>query len=390
MNRYVIKGRGEHRGKYLAYDRTKGQTWVDRQHEAARWRGDKYPPGNYEQRIAAEHNGYFVKVVAPKAIRARVDELQAFIAAHAAGAPERPDCYWFGNDFHDASFDYCRDCAEKLVDTKYAEDPARFEELYGECETPKDRYDAAIDGGWSTSHDSPPYCEDCGAQLDGTLNDCGADDKIDALKGECQPAFDDPSSWHDLYVATMNIRDDDPRWRAIAKMVDAAHAAEQAEQARLAALAASPGMPEARTSLLGLLTARAEQKASEPSFRLWDGLLAWRRLSYEEQKVNRDREKPLIEEAKIFASALGYESWWRGGLFMIKAPYGEYYWPFVVLREQYRLWEPPAYQEGVAYAKHPCPSGDPEWPHKRDANPYAAGTIERRQWDCGYMNELGH
>ena len=395
MNRYVIKGRGEHRGKYLVYDRKPGSSaiaykWVDEQRKAARWNAQAYPPGNYERRVLAEHNGYFVKMVAPKTIQARVPELQKFIRVHAAGAPERLDCYWFGADFNDASLDYCRDCAEKFVDEEFTKDPKSFDELYGECETAEERYDAAIDGGWSTEHDSPPYCEGCGAKLDGNLNESGADEEIETLTGDCPPAFDDPSSWHDLYVATMNIARDDPRWRAIAKVVDAARAAEQAHEARLADLAASPGMSEARSSLFSLLAARAEQKAPDPSFRLWDELLAWRRMTLDERAAASAREKPLIEEAKAFAKALGFEAMWMGGLFMIKAPYGTYYWPFVVLREQYRLWQPPAYQEGIAYAKHPCPSGDPDWPHERDGNPYAEKTIERSQWDCGYMNGLGH
>ncbi len=313
---------------------------------------------------------------------------QGFISAHAAGAPEPLACHWFGADFHDASLDYCRDCAEKIVDAEFAKDPERFEELYGEWETAEERYDAAIDGGWSTEHDSPPYCEDCGARLEGTLSDSGADDEIDVLTGDCAPTFGDACGWHDLYVATMNIHDDDPRWRAIARVVDAARAAEEAHEARLTAIAASPGIPEARTSLLGLLAARVEQKAHEPSFRLWDDLLAWRRLSYEEQKVNGAKELPLIEEAKHFASALGFTFYWGGALFMIKAPYGEYYWPFVVLREQHRLWNKPAYQAGVAYAELPCPSGDPEVPHDRDANPYQEGSDEAQQWDCGLMNGL--
>lgn len=171
-------------------------------------------------------------------------------------------------------------------------------------------------------------------------------------------------------------------------MIDKAMAEEAEAQRAAAELAASPGMADARGGLLATLEARAVQKAPEPSFRLWPELLAWRKLTRgggDASPAVREVEKRMIGEASIFASCLGFPAHWRGGLFMIVAPYGEYYWPFVVKAEQYRLWNPPAFQEGRAYALHPCPSGDPAWPHDRDANPYGQEDERAAQWDAGYI-----
>ncbi len=261
-------------------------------------------------------------------------------------------------------------------------------ELYGECEDADDRYQAAFDGGFDTEHDGPPRCEGCGAKLSGHLTEHGSDTEIDALTGDCAPSFDDVEGWDALDLAIVNLRDDDPRWRAIAKIVEAARVAERENAERAAALAASPGMAAARADFLSLLAARKEQKAPEPSFALWTEMLAWRRRPREERDEDPEAKslvKRMISEAKTFAACLGMDWCWSSSLFMIKAPYGTYHWPFVVEIEQYRLWSPPAFKEGRAYALHPCPSGDPKWPHDRDANPYADGTDERSQWDCGYI-----
>jgi hypothetical protein len=116
---------------------------------------------------------------------------------------------------------------------------------------------------------------------------------------------------------------------------------------------------------------------------------AWRALDREKSATGPEAkalERRLVAEAKSFASCLGFGAYWHGGLLIIKAPYGEYYWPFVVEIEQYRLWNPPAFQEGVAYVRATCPSGDPEWPHHRDANPYPADDVRHHQWDAGFMS----
>lgn len=389
MDRHVIKGRGPNRGKYLCWARMApdvkptddGFVWLAEQRKAVRWDDPKYRGHTWATERARLHNGYFVEMIAPRAVVERVDELRDFIRSHAA-RDEKLACYWFDGDFHDAGENFCRDCAEKLVDEKYAADPERFKELYGECDDAEERYDAAIDGGSDIDHDSPPRCETCGADLSGNLTEYGSDQEIEALTGDCAPTFDDAYGWSELDEALVNVSDDDPRWRRIARVVEAAKIEEQKAAEAAAALAASPGMSETRSSLLSLLDARKVQKAPEPSFRLWDDLLAWESTRGNLDEEERAKaEKPLTAEAKRFAAALGFRAHWSGGLFDIEAPYGSYYWPFVVQREQYRLWRPRAYQEGEAYAarrrsKH------------RDGNPYPEGSVESSQWDCGYMNAV--
>jgi hypothetical protein len=165
---------------------------------------------------------------------------------------------------------------------------------------------------------------------------------------------------------------------------------EEAKAASAAAeLSASPGMAEARRAVVDVLRSRAAQKAPDPSYRLWTEMLAWRVLDRQKSATGPEAkalERRLIAEAKSFASCLGFGGYWSLGLFIIKAPYGEYYWPHVVEIEQYRLWNPPAFQEGVAYMRSPCPSGDPICPHDRGANPYPADDERHRQWDAGFMS----
>lgn len=230
MNRHVIKGRGEHRGKYLCYARfapeakptPDGFVWLPEQQKSARWDDPRYSGRTWATDRAVANNGYFVKLIASASVQGRVDELRAFIAAHAVGAVEPIRCYWFDGDFHDAGLDYCRGCAEKVVDEKYAADPKRFEYLYGECEDAEERHRAAIDGGFDIDHDSPPYCETCGVKLSGNLTDYGADQELEALTEQHPPSFDDVEGWAALDHALVNVDDDDPRWRKIAKVVDAA------------------------------------------------------------------------------------------------------------------------------------------------------------------------
>lgn len=392
MDRHVIKGRGKNRGKYLCWARSApeqtptedGFVWLSEQRKAVRWEDPRYSGRTWGTARAQIHNGYFVKLVAPAVVtREFVDELRSFIAAHAAGAAEKLACYWFDGDFHDASDEFCRDCAEKLVDEKYAADRAAFEELYGECESDEERYRAAIDGGFEIDHESWPHCETCGAKLSGHLTESGADQEIEDRTTDYAPDFDDAEGWETLYDAIINLSGDDPRWRRIAKVVEAARAAERENEARLAALAAAPGMAEARLGLVSLLAARQEQKAPEPSYRLWSEFLRWRALPFEKRlhpsKKTAAWERRLWKEAKSFLAFFGYPP--SGDCF--KAPYGTYHWPFVVAIEQYRLWQTPAFVEGVEHKQAPWPSVDQKY---RDANPYPDGTEEHTAWDAGYMS----
>lgn len=235
MNRHVIKGRGKNRGRYLCWARMApdrkatedGFVWLPEQRKAVRWKDPRHSGRTWETERARLHEGYFVKLTAPLAIVASVPELRAWIAGQAAGAAKELACWWFGGDFHDAGEDFCRACAEKLVDEKYAADPARFLKLYGECDSAEERYDAAIDGGCNIEHDSPPRCVTCDAKLSGNLTEYGADAEIAALTGNAAPTVDDVEGWASLDGATVNLTDDDPRWRKIAKVIDVARATER-------------------------------------------------------------------------------------------------------------------------------------------------------------------
>lgn len=390
MAQCVIKGRNENKGKYLCRSRVAGLppgtfVYLPEQRKAARWDEHRCRRDYHEWNIAREHDGYFVRLVCKSNVRERVGELEAYISNRATTAKERPNCYWLDGDWSgDEGPDYCWDCACKEVDTAFAQDPQLFVKAYGNChgdwKTSKDYYRVAIDGGWSMDHDSTRHCEGCGIQLAGTLTDHGADKEIRALTTDCSPSFGDVEGWYCLDIAVMNLRSNDPRWNKIARVVDAAMAEEQKRAEHEAVLAASPGMAEARLELLGLLAVRKEQKAPEPSYRLWNEFLEWRR---ERAKTTTPKdaelEKRLIVEAKSFANDLGYEAYWGGELFMIKAIGGTFYWPFVVMTEQYRLWKPKAFMEGRAHWHN----GDKTW---RDGNPYAKGSDEHLQWDCGYMS----
>jgi hypothetical protein len=396
-DRHVIKGRGPHRGKYLCWERQApeqpatedGFVWLVEQRKAVRWPDPRYSGHSWATDRACLHNGFFVKLVAPKAIIARVDALKSYIHDHAARATPARACWWFDSDFREDGSNYCRDCAEKLVDERYTKDPAAFDKAYPDCEDEEDRYDAVIDGGFDIDHDGIPTCDTCGAKLSGFITDYGVSEEIAEATRRGYLSFNEPEGWDTLERAIVNVRDDDPRWRRIARVIDAAMV-EEAKAARAAAeLSASPGMAKARDALVAILRARAAQKAHEPSYRLWTEMRAWRALDREKSATGPEAkalERRLVAEAKSFASCLGFGAYWHGGLLIIKAPYGEYYWPFVVEIEQYRLWNPPAFQEGVAYVRATCPSGDPEWPHHRDANPYPADDVRHHQWDAGFMS----
>lgn len=397
LDRYVYKGRGPNKGKYLCYARhaglpPDGYVWLPDQRKAVRWGDPEFNEHNYQARVVSEHDGYFVRLIAPKPID--VDALRSFIAQHAVGASVRLGCYWFDGAFHDAGEDFCRECAEKLVDEKYKANPKEFEELYGECENDEERYSAAIEGGSRIEHDSPPYCETCGAPLDGSLTEYGMKEEIEVLTGDGAPSFDDVEGWETLDNAIIDLPDDHPLWRKIERVVDAAKKKETEYRAHQAALSVSPGMPEARTAFMSLLSARAVQKAPEPSYRLWDEFCRFMRLPSNKRvhpsKKTAAWEKRLWKEAKSFLGLLGIRS--SGDCF--KAPYGTYYWVFIVQVEQYRLWSPKAFLDGLSYAKawhenfmlRELDKRVTELPSGHEANPYPENTEEHLQWACGWKS----
>lgn len=304
-----------------------------------------------------------------------VDKLRSMIAVLSAGATERLDCYWVYGD--DSGFNYCLECCEAKVE---------------EIKSKRRKADVQVDGGWCTEHDSPPSCETCGMGLRGSLTNYGVDQELEHFI-EYWPAAEDKDSWSMLGDALDNLPGDDKRWKVVRKMVVAAYRERDRLADEQAKLAATPGMTAARSSFLDVMVARAAQVFHLPSFKLWDDLHRWLSLPYkvrsprsgEPKQPVRALEKRLLKEAERFAEELGY-AW--GGWKCIKAPYGEYFWPFIIQIEQYKLWRPQAFCEGEAYMLHPCPSGNPEWPHSRDANPYPEGSEQHDQWDSGFISAV--
>lgn len=375
MNRHVIRGRGPNRGKYLRqrYSRKLNKTvttWTPKQAHA--WRCDAVP---------SEIDGYLVKLTALRAIMARVDDLRAFIRDHAAGADARLSSHWVhgaceidGLDCDEAT-DFCHDCCEAKVAEIVAAHPKEAEDV-GIC----------VDGGWGSESDSAAFCETCGAKLDDSLTEYGADEEISALTGECAPGFDDPNGWDDLCNAMDRLDEDDPRWRAIARVVDAAAAAEREHDAAVAAFSALPGMAEARTGLLDVLGARLPQKATEPSYRLWDEFQTWMVVRHDETPETEATEKHLFKEAIRFLGFCGIRAYMtNGGMGMAAAPHGTYYWPFIVETEQHRLWKDVDMEAGRTVGLRCLDSDDAPG---RDANPLKLDETDAarsRAWDDGFL-----
>ncbi len=221
MSTFVIKGRGANRGKYLHWLRpSRGAglrvLWTRKQSAATRF--GRHPEANREAR---DLGGYVVRLVAPKDIGARLPELRAVIRERAAEASEALDCHWVSGD--DEAPDYCLACCEKEVARVRADRVAAGED----AEEVED--EIRVGGGYRTDHDSPPHCCECGAKLDGSLTDYGSDEEIDAYIGKDRRLLTSPDDWEALETALENLFDNDPRWRAIAKVVDAASAAQPAK-----------------------------------------------------------------------------------------------------------------------------------------------------------------
>lgn len=391
MLRHVIKGRGENRGKYLCWARQApgatptedGFVWLPEQRKAVRWKDPRYSGDTWATDRARLHNGYFVKLVASAAVTEElVSELRSFIAGHTAGAAEKLDAHWVhgagkiaDSGCDGEATDFCHDCCTAKVDEIFTAHPKEAERA-GIC----------VDGGWGTDHDSPPRCDTCGAKLSGNLTEYGADQEIEALTGDCAPAFDDAEGWEDLDDAIVNLSDDDPRWRKIAKVVEAARAAEREKEEQEAALAAEPGMPEARTALLGLLAVRMEQKAPEPSYRLWPEFQAWMLIRFDKTPEVEATEKRLFKEAIVFLRLCGIKAYMtNGGMGMAEAPHGTYYWPFIVETEQRKLWKDVDMATGRAVGLA-C-LGNDDAPG-RDANPFKLDDPDAsrsRAWDDGFL-----
>lgn len=98
------------------------------------------------------------------------DRLSEFFEAGAAKF-EPQDAYWIHGA--DDGSDYCRPCA--LIEVM--KEVARFRRLPKTEKRKRDK--PSLDGGWSVEHDSTPFCESCGALLEGCLTDYGCEAELD-------------------------------------------------------------------------------------------------------------------------------------------------------------------------------------------------------------------
>lgn len=129
-------------------------------------------------------------------------EMRDHIAMRARGAAARVPCHWVhgANEIRgigcDEGTNYCRPCCEKAVRKIRKSHPKEARDV-----------NICVDGGWSTDHDSPPYCETCGVPLDGDLTDCGVEEEIQALTTYAIPTT--PDCWAQLDDAMINVRGED-------------------------------------------------------------------------------------------------------------------------------------------------------------------------------------
>lgn len=315
-------------------------------------------------------------------------EIEDFIHSHAANAEVRPECHWFSGDEpgwpHDAGQEFCGECAEAILDLFYEEYP-ELDERYEDGEIDRAARDIVLDGGWSTDHDSLPYCDECGCQLNGSLTDYGVEQELEHFSDpERYPGHDDRESWACLSVSLMNLADDDARWFDLVKLVAHARAAEQAATAIAEARASEPGMTEARSQLVGLLAHRFEQTRTGPGFALWSELTEFIALDYRERADSmrgKALERRLCREAVSFLRGIeGID--FDGDRRYADTPYGEFWWPLIVEVEQFRLWKHPSFLLGQA--AETARRSRRRLQHPLDP-PYPEGTIEHRAWTAGEM-----
>ena len=209
---------------------------------------------------------------------------------------------------------------------------------------------------------------------------------IETLTGDCAPAFNEAHGWRELEDALVNVANDDPRWRKVAAVVDAAKIEEQIAADTAAAFSAVLGMSEARASLVSLLAARAVQKAPEPSYLLWNEFQAWMLVRFDKTPEVKATEKRLFKEAISFLGFCGIKAYMtNGGMGMAEAPHGTYYWPYIVETEQRKLWNDADLAAGRVVGLARLMSGGAP---SRDANPFTLNgpdASRSRAWDDGFL-----
>lgn len=322
----------------------------------------------------------------------RREAIERFIHEHAAGAEDPPECHWFSGDApgweYDAGQDFCSECAEAVLELFYEEHP-ELEERDEDGEVDREARTVQIDGGWSTDHDSLPFCEECGRRLTGHLTEYGVEQELEHFaEKEHYIGRGCPETWAGLEVSLMNLADDDARWYDLEKLVEHARAEEQAAAQREAEVSAEPGITEARGDLVRVLAHRFEQLRPGPAFALWAELqefLAVRYRDREESPRWQAVERRLRRAAEVFLRQVGGIRY-AGGEFA-KAPYGEFWWTRVLETEVFKLWQHPAFLLGhaaeLARQSKRCAQ-------QRLDPPYPEGSLEYRAWTAGEMVAGSH
>ena len=133
-------------------------------------------------------------------------DIREVLRERSKGAQRPVPCHWIHGvgevkgERWDAGTNFCRPCCEKEIDRINAAHPCG--DGYGH---PK----VSLDGVGVTDHDSTPYCEVCGALLDGTLTEYGAQEELEHFKRH-PPST--PEEYADLLRALENCADSDPAW----------------------------------------------------------------------------------------------------------------------------------------------------------------------------------
>lgn len=321
----------------------------------------------------------------------RREAVENYIHEHTTGAAEALEAHWFVGDApdwpHDAGKNFCFPCAEAIIGLFYEEHP-ELDELDDDGEVDVEAREVYIDGVGRTEHDSTPFCEECGALLNGCLTDYGVEQELEHFADpENYPGPGWPDTWALIENAIIDLPDDDSRWYNLEKLVEHARGEEQAATVREAEQAALPGMREARVSLLDVLGRRSSAIHSTPSFRLWNELTEFLALDRDGREAARGQalERRLTREAEEFLRHCADVRYFGGRY--AAAPYGEFWWPFVVEAEQFRLWKHPTFLLGQAAetARRAC-----RRPPQRLDPPYPHGTVEYRAWTAGEMVAGSH
>lgn len=152
--------------------------------------------------------------------------LEMVIRWLAADLDSKPG-HWFSSDIDDPGADWCRDCAEKRLLEIRAQDPERLrldlgwtaEELAETSDDELCRRHKLIDGGWTTDHDHPIWCEVCGVMLDGCLTEYGAQEEIAHWTEYGPIPIDYAAGWACLELACDALGDRDPLWQDVEQIV---------------------------------------------------------------------------------------------------------------------------------------------------------------------------